>query len=218
MEKFKLKLETREASKPNQLRRDGKIPATVYGPGSPSVNVQLNEREFSRLPAAAYSHIIELEGGPDKKAVAAIIRHVQRKHTTQEVLNVEFYRVAADRKVTMQVPLRFVGESPAVAAGGQLIEGFAEAEVECLPGDIPDFLEVDVAMILEIEQGIHFSQLKLPQGVTVLNPPEELVARVIAKKASVEDKKEAAAATKAPAAAAKAPAAPAAAKAPAAKA
>ncbi len=201
MEKFKLKLETREERKPNQLRRDGKIPATVYGPGSPSINVQVNEREFTRLPAAAYSHIIELEGGPDKKTVQAIIRHVQRKHTTHEVLNVEFYRVAADRKVTMNVPLKFFGESPAVAAGGQLIEGFTDAEVECLPGDIPDFIEVDLSTIVEIDSGIHFSELKLPKGVVVLNPPEELVARVVAKKAVVEETK-AAAAEAAPAAAA----------------
>lgn len=193
MEKFKLQLEAREEKKPNQLRRDGKIPATVYGPGSPSINVQVNEREFTRLPSAAYSHIIELEGGPDKKSVQAIIRHVQRKHLTHQVLNVEFYRVAADRKVTMSVPLRFVGESPAVAQGGQLIEGFSEAEVECLPGDIPDFIEVDLSKIVEVDEGIHFSELVLPKGVTILNPPEELVARVVAKKAAAEEPKAAAA-------------------------
>lgn len=207
MEKFKLQLEAREEKKPNQLRRDGKIPATVYGPGSPSVNVQVNEREFTRLPSAAYSHIIELENGPDKKTVQAIIRHVQRKHLTHQVLNVEFYRIAADRKVTMNVPLRFIGESPAVALGGQLVEGFSEAEVECLPGDIPDFIEVDLAKILEVDEGIHFSELALPKGVTILNPPEELVARVVAKKAVVEEPKAAAAAAAAEAAPAAAPAA-----------
>lgn len=203
MDKFKLQLEAREGKKPNQLRRAGKIPATVYGPGSPSVSVQVSERDFTRLPSAAYSHIIELEGGPDKKTVQAIIRHVQRRHTTQEVLNVEFYRVAADRKVTMNVPLKFTGESPAVAQGGQLIEVFSEAEVECLPGDIPDFIEVDLGQIVEVDEGIHFSELKLPHGVAVLNPPEELVVRVVAKKAAVEEPKAAAAtAEAAPAAAA----------------
>ncbi len=135
VDKFKLALETRKEVKPNALRRDGKIPATLYGPGVPSENMQVNAREFSRLPAAAYSHIIELQG--EKGSTPAIIRHVQREHTSTKILNIEFYRVAADRKLTVNVPIKFVGTSVAVAAGGQFQENYSEAEVECLPGDYP---------------------------------------------------------------------------------
>jgi len=193
MEKFKLKVEHREAKKPNLLRREGKIPATVYGHGIPSQAVQVDEREFSKLPPAAYSHIVELSGGKDA-AVSALIRNVQRKPTTHQVLNIEFYRVQADRKLTVTVPLKFIGSSPAVAAGGQLVEVHQEAEIECLPGDIPDNIEVDLSLIELIEQGIHFSELKVPPVIKILNPADEIVVRVVAKKAVVEEKPAAAAA------------------------
>lgn len=181
MERFKLALQARESMKPNQLRRAGKIPATLYGPDSKSATLQVEAIEFTRLPAAAYSHVIEL-GTPDG-AVNALIRQVQRKHVSNEVLNIEFYRVANDRKLTVTVPLKFVGSSPAVAKGGLLVEMFQTADLECLPSDIPDFIEVNISQIVEIDQGIHFSNLTLPAGVKVLNPLEELVARVIPKKA-----------------------------------
>lgn len=180
MERFKLQLEARESKKPNQLRRVGKIPATLYGPDSKSATLQVNALDFTRLPAAAYSHVIEL-ATPDGN-VNALIRQVQRKHIDNEVLNIEFYRVANDRKLTVTVPLKFVGISPAVGKGGMLVEMFQDADLECLPSDIPDFIEVDISVIQDIDHGLHFSDLKLPGGVKVLNPAEELVARVIAKK------------------------------------
>lgn len=203
MEKFKLQLEKREAKNPRSLRRDGKIPATIYGPGVPSHSVQLNAREFSRLPAAAFSHVVELVGD-EAKPISALIRHVDRRSTTAEVLNIEFYRVAADRKLTVTVPLKLINSSPAVAAGGQLVEMFQEAEIECFPTDIPDCLEVDLSQIAEIEQGIHFSELKISDKIKILNPPDEIVVRVVTPRAVVEDKPaaavEGAAAAAAPAA------------------
>ncbi len=187
MDKIKLAVANREEKTPRQLRREAKIPGTLYGPGQPSENVQIDAKEFSRLPKGAYSHMIELEMGKGKP-VNAIIRSVQRKATTHEVLNVELYRVALDRKLTVTVPLKFVGVSTAVTIeGGQLIEVFQDAEIECLPGDIPDFIEADVSMITELDQGLHFSDLKISDKIKILNPEDEVVARVVAKKAVVEE-------------------------------
>ena len=211
--KFKLQLASREAIKPNQLRRDGKIPGTLYGPGDDSVSVTVDAREFSKLPSAAYSHIVELTGLP-KGSVPSLIRHVQRDHRNNAVLNIEFYRVAKDRKLTVTVPLKFVGVSVAMQAGGLFQGNFDEAEVECFPDDIPDNIEVDLSKITEIDHGIHFSELQVPKGVTVLNPAEEVVCRIVAPK---KEEGPAAGAEAAPAAAA-APAAGAAAPAAAAKA
>lgn len=186
MEKFKLKLEARDGSKPNKLRRSGKIPATIYGPGVPSESAQVDARDFSKLPSAAYSHVLELEGA--KGNVSALIRHVQRSHTSLEVLNIEFYRVNADRKITVTVPIKFIGHSPAVTLGGLVQENFTEAEVECLPGNIPDFIEVDMSTLVELDHGIHFADLKLPPNVTILNPAEETIVKIVAPKAVAEDK------------------------------
>lgn len=180
MERFKLQLEAREGKKPNQLRRAGKVPGTLYGPGVESKSVQVCQKEFLRLPGAAYSQIIDLE--TPEGTVKALIRHVQRKHVNQDILNVEFYRIAAERKLTVVVPLKYVGSSPAVQKGGLLVEMFQFAEVECLPADIPDHLVVDISKIENIDAGIHFKELTTPNGVKILNPAEELVARVVAKK------------------------------------
>jgi len=199
MQKFKLKLEPRDSKTPNQLRRDGFIPATIYGPGKPSQSMQVCQKEFGKLPAAAYSHIIDLEGG--KEGVQpAIIRHVQRRATTGELLNIEFFRTAADRKLTVTVPLKFIGSSPAVHAGGQLVEVYQEAEIECYPQDIPDHLVVDLERITEIEQGIHFGELDAGDKIKILNPSEEIIVRVVAKRA--EEKLPAATAAATPAEAA----------------
>jgi large subunit ribosomal protein L25 len=203
MEKFKLQLEERtQELKPNQLRRQGKIPATLYGPGVPSENVQINAREFSRLAAGAHSHIVELQSG--KSNVPALIRHVQREHKSNEVLNVEFYRVAADRKVTVTVPLKFIGVSPAVHTGGVFQENYNAVEIECLPGDIPENVVVDISKIVEVDHGIHFGELSLPAGVVILNPHEEVVCRVLSPKTggTTTEEKPAAEAAAAPAAAA----------------
>ena len=160
MERSKLELEARDTQKPKALRRSGRIPATLYGPDSESTSLQINRDTFVRLPLAAYSHVIEL--GTPSGVVQALIRQVHRKHVTNEILNVEFYRVANDRKLTVTVPLKFIGVSPAVAKGGQLVEMFQTADLECLPGDIPDYIEVNIGIIEDIDHGIHFSDLKAP--------------------------------------------------------
>lgn len=195
MEKFKLGVATREEKTPNQLRREGKLPATLYGNGLESESLQLDAKEFGRLPREAYSHMIEVD--LSGKSANVVIRNVQRRSTTHKVLNVELYKVDMERKLTVTVPMKFVGVAPAVTVqGGQLLEVFHYAEVECLPGNIPDFIEADVSIITEIDQGLHFGELKLPEGIAILNPKEEVVARVVAKKASNEEKKEAAAPAK----------------------
>jgi len=191
MEKITLTLEEREAKTPNQLRREGKIPATIYGRGAASQSVQVTEKDFGKLPSAAYSHVIELNGGKLGK-ISALIRHVQRKATTHQILNIEFYRVQKDRKLTVQVPVKLVGTSPAVQAGGQLLEVHQEVEVECLPKDIPDFVEVNLELITEIDQGIHFKELTLSDNVKVLNPPDDVVVRVVAPRAAHAEEKPAA--------------------------
>ncbi|MFN8552728.1 MAG: 50S ribosomal protein L25 [Candidatus Obscuribacterales bacterium] len=200
MEKIRLAVQAREDKTARALRRDGLVPATLYGPGQDSESVQVDAKEFSRLPAAAYSHMIELDFGTKQK-VNAVIRHVQRRNINHNLMHVEFYRVRLDRKLTLSVPLKFVGTSQAVIKGGQLQENFQEAEIESLPGDIPDFLEVDLSMITEIEGAIHFSDLKVADTIKILNPADEIIAKVVAPRAVAEGGAPAAGAEAAPAAA-----------------
>jgi large subunit ribosomal protein L25 len=192
MEKIKLAVTKRDAKTPKLLRREGFIPATLYGPGIPSENLQVNAREFGRLSPAAYSHMIELVS--PEGVTNAIIRNVDRKSTVNFVYNIEFYKVALDRKVAVTVPLKFVGVSPAVVAGGKLEENYQEAHIDCLPGEIPDFLEVDLGVLENMDSAIHFGQLAAPAGIDVLNPPDEIIIKVVAPKVAATPKEAAAAA------------------------
>lgn len=204
VQKFKVAVAKREEKTPNQLRREGKVPATLYGPGQPSENVQVDAKEFGRLPNAAYSHMIELEFGGGGKPVNALIREVQRRSTVNELLNIEFYRVNLDKVLTVSVPLKFVGTAPALLAGGQVLEVFQEAEIECLPTDIPDYIEVDLTKLVELEDVVHFNELPVPKGVKLLHNGEEVVVKAITPRAAKEETKEetpAAAAAAAPEAA-----------------
>jgi large subunit ribosomal protein L25 len=196
MEKFKLKAEKREDKKPNQIRRDGNVPATVYGPSFPPESVQVNAREFGRLPAAAYSHLLELELGSGKP-LAVIIRNVQRKSTSDQVINVEFYRVNLDKKLTVTVPIHFVGVSPAVATkGAQFLESHVSVDIECMPGDIPDFIECDISTLKELDSAVTFHELKIPKSVEILNPPDEIVARAVTPRTTSQEDTTAAATEK----------------------
>lgn len=188
MQKIKLNVKEREAKTPNQLRREAQLPATLYGPGEPSTNLQIEEKEFSRLPNAAYSHMIELDLGA--QAINAIIRNVQRKASTNKIMNVELYKVRLDRKLTVTVPLKFVGVSEAVTLGGQLVEVNLEAEIECFPTDIPDVIEVDLSVLKEIDQSVHFGDLKISDKVEILNPHDEIIVKVITPREIVEEVEE----------------------------
>jgi len=187
MEKIKLSVKNREEKTPNQLRREAQIPATMYGSGEASKSVQVDEKEFSRLPAAAFSHVIDLDVG-NGKPVSVLIRHVQRQSTTSKVLNVEFYKVRLDQEITISVALKFVGEAEAVTIkGGQLTHNHEEVEIECLPNDIPDFIEVDLSALKEIEDAIHFSDLKLPPKIKILNAMDDVVAKAIEIREAAEE-------------------------------
>jgi large subunit ribosomal protein L25 len=193
MEKIKLNVRERESKTPNLLRRESKLPATLYGPGEPSQSVQIDEKEFTRLPSGAYSHMIELDFGEGKPA-NCVIRNVQRKAFTGKIMNVELYRVRLDRKITVTVPLKFIGTSEAVVLGAQLVEAYLEADIECFPNDIPDAIEVDLSRLKEIDDAIHFGDLNVGDKVKILNPMDEAVAKAVTPRTVAEPEPEAAAA------------------------
>lgn len=186
MEKFTLKASKREPKTPNQIRREGNVPATLYGPAVESESLQFDAREFSRLPAAAFSHLLELD--MDGKPVNVIIRNVQRVSTSDKVMNVEFYRVSLDKKLTVTVPIKFVGVSPAVKnLGAQFIESHPTVDIECYPHDIPDFIEANISKMKDLDSVITFAELKTSGSVKILNPLEEIAARAVSPRQSASD-------------------------------
>lgn len=182
-----IKAKPRENKKPNALRASGFIPATVYGHGFESKSIQINTKEFLKIPHKAYSHIndLEIDGG---EKFPILIRNVSRDPVRDHYLNIEFYKINADEKIKVKVPLNYTGHSPAVVAGGVLIVSYNEIEVQCLPKDIPDSIDVSLDQILEIGQAIHAKDLKVPQGVQILTKGEDIVVKVeIARTHEVEE-------------------------------
>lgn len=152
-----------------RLRREEKVPGVVYGAGKPPVSLSLEHKHISKSLSveAFYSHILTLKTAGEAERV--ILKAVQRHAYKPRILHVDFQRVRADEKLHMHVPIHFVGgeEAPGVKEGGVISHIVSDAEVSCLPDNLPEFLEVNIAG-LEMNQILHLSDIKLPNGVELV--------------------------------------------------
>ena len=150
-----------------RLRRAGRVPGIVYGGGSVAQAVDLNHKElyFGLKNEAFHSSVLTLNIDGAKEPV--LLRDFQMHPYKPLVLHIDFQRVDANQKIHMKVPLHFVNSevAPGVKlAGGVVSHLMTEAEVQCLPSALPEFIEVDLSK-LEAGQTIHLSDLPLPAGV-----------------------------------------------------
>jgi large subunit ribosomal protein L25 len=151
-----------------RLRRlEGMIPSIVYGANKKPTNITLEHKELMKHleHEAFYSHIISLE--IDGKAEDVILKDLQRHPAKEIVLHADFLRVSKTKKLHMQVPLHFINEDICVGAkmdGGMISHAATQLEVSCLPANLPEFIEVDLAE-LKIGENIHISDMTLPKGV-----------------------------------------------------
>ena len=152
-----------------RLRRDGKIPAIVYGGDLKPVNIQLDHEKLwlASQNEWFYSSILDLSLAGDIQKV--LLRDIQRHPYKQLIMHLDFQRVSADQTLRASVPLHFLNEdkSPAGKTAGVLVlHELNEVEVSCLPKDLPEFIEVDLGA-LSVGDIIHLSELKLPAGVEI---------------------------------------------------
>ena len=153
-----------------RLRRTGKIPAIIYGGKDPAQALVLSHHEMNKHleTEAFYSHILTLKY--DGKEQQAVLKDIQRHPSDPMLMHFDFQRIFADVAIRMQVPLHFKGGEacPGVKVGGGVVEHhLMQLEVECLPKDLPEFIEVDLSK-MELNDAIHLSQLKLPAGVALV--------------------------------------------------
>jgi large subunit ribosomal protein L25 len=171
-------------SNSRRLRRDGLIPAVLYGKKVANRNLVL---DATAIDAAVrhHSRIIDVKL-PNGSVEKAIIKEVQWDTFGDEILHVDLGRIALDDKIHVKVAFKFVGDPKGVAAGGHLEVGLHEAMIECLAGNIPDEIRVDISP-LELDQILRVKDLvNLPQGVKVLEHEEAVVAHVKAPHAEAE--------------------------------
>ena len=152
-----------------RLRRlEGQVPAIVYGGKKNPANIQIPHKDLVKQleNEAFYSHIITINIGDKSEDV--LLKDLQRHPSKALILHADFLRVSKTKKVTVKVPLHFLNEETSKGIkvqGGKAIHTMTELEIECLPANLPEFIEVDLAGV-ELGQTIHISELTLPKGVT----------------------------------------------------
>jgi large subunit ribosomal protein L25 len=168
-------------SKVKRLRREGWVPGVMYGHGFESVPLKFDKYDLrdvlSQVGGSQLVNInVENADGPE----FALLREVQRDVITGDLLHVDFYRVMMTQTITTEIPLLTVGESPvAEQKEGILLHGVAEIEVECLPGDLVDAIEVDLSELTEVGQALLVEDLAVPSGIDVLTDPDDMIARLV---------------------------------------
>lgn len=167
-----------------RLRRAGKVPAILYGGGQDPMPLLLDQLDLMNhfKNEAIYSHVLTLNLGD--RTEQAVLRDVQRHPFKSTFLHLDFLRVIADRKLRAHVPLHFANETAARGVklqGGVINRALIEIEIECLPGDLPEFIEIDLAN-LGLGDTIHLSEIELPANVVLashVDPGSETDAIVV---------------------------------------
>lgn len=181
MEKIELAAEKRSVlgKHARKLRAGGKIPAVVYGHGVSTQPIEIDGHIMEKIyRSAGGNKIISLKVG-DGRARNVLVHDVQHGRTRGELTHVDFYVVRMDEAIKTEVPLHFTGESKAVYQDeGTLLKNLEMVAVECLPGDLPESLEVDISGLDDFEKTMTLADLAVPAGVKLL---EENLETIIAK-------------------------------------
>ncbi|MFT5756431.1 MAG: large subunit ribosomal protein L25 [Alteromonadaceae bacterium] len=148
-----------------RLRHANKVPAIIYGEGKEPISLTLEHKDVFRAQQeeAFYSHLLTLN--IDGKPVECLLKDMQRHPFKQLVMHLDFLRIDATHPVHINAPVHFINEEIAEKKGGKIAHQINEIAISCLPADIPEFIEIDVAG-LEVGQTLHLSDITLPKGVT----------------------------------------------------
>ncbi len=172
MNEFELQAEPREGGgkgAARRLRRQGMIPAVLYGADKDAVPLKLNANTVHKQleNEAFFSHILDIKVGGE--GTQAVLKALQRDPATDRIVHLDLLRVSSTQEITMHVPLHFINEEtcPGKKAGGVINHLLVDLEISCLPKDLPEFIEVDLGA-MDIGDSLHLSELKIPEGVTVI--------------------------------------------------
>ncbi len=186
MDKISLELQQRDTfGKHNRaLRRSGVTPAHLFGHGVRSVALEGQTAELERVVArAGTSRLISLKVGGEKRAKTVLVREIQRKPVSGLLLHVDLYQVKSKEKMTVEVPVHVVGESPALESKANSLEvDLSLLTVECLPADLPARLDVDISGLTAAGDSLRVGDVRPPDGVTILNDHDLVVARIEAER------------------------------------
>lgn len=163
--------------KVNRLRREGILPATVYGKGVGPFSVQLDAREFGQLyKRAGRTSLIEV-AVPGQPKQSAFVHAVQRHPVRRDVIHVDFLVVDLTVEMTVAVPMHFINEPEVVERGDAILSHLLTTiEIRTLPANVPSHLDVDVSGLENFDQNVQASEIPLPEGVELVTPGDTIVA------------------------------------------
>src|ERR1700693_3284359 len=172
------------------VRRRGEVPAVLYGQNVEPQNLAIDARSLRKVwHGAGHSHLVDLalDGGRARKV---LIRELQSNPRTPKLIHVDLFAVNLREKLTVEIPLIPIGESPAVSdlKLGVLQQIITSVKVECMPGDIPAQLDVDISGLVDIDQGVRLAEVPLPERVTLATgvDPDEVGLKVAQVRVAVE--------------------------------
>ena len=181
MSKLSISVEPRKilGKKVKTLRREGILPANLFGKDIKSKTLQVQEKDFRPLFKTAGETVV-VEVKLKSETYPALIHNVQRNPVTDKIIHVDFHKVNLKEKITAHVPIKLEGESPADKSGiGLILQTASDLEIESLPGDIPHEIIVDISSLSEVGQAIHVKDLKVDKDkVEVKNDLEDVVVTV----------------------------------------
>jgi len=171
-------LRTVKGKKVNQLRRDGFVPGTVYGPHIEPMKIQFPERELDiTLRKAGGTNVIDLN--VDGKTIPVLAREVQRTILQHEIIHVDFLAPDMNKKIRADIPVVFIGQNALVTARkGIMLTGPNTLSLEMLPSNLMNEIQVDVSVMVELGDTVAVKDLDL-EGITIINDPEEMIAKIV---------------------------------------
>ncbi len=181
-----------EGSKPRALRRQGLIPAALYGHnGAESVSLTVKSKDAQTLlkNASINNTLIDVNIPDISWNGRAIIREVQTHPWKKTLFHLSFFSVSAGETLELVVPIKLVGKAAGVKDGGILDQSLTEFNISCTPINIPEFIEIDVSNF-EIGTNLTVGEVILPEGVTVIEEPERIVFAIVAPAKPVEETRE----------------------------
>jgi large subunit ribosomal protein L25 len=183
-----IQLNTRNAetkSNMNQARKEGRIPAVLYGIGQDTLSVEVNEKEIMNILSTNPRAILQGKT-PDEKAVSIIVQNIQKDVMSGKLLHIDFHIVNMSVSMDSKVTIHFAGEAIGVKSGGMLQVELHEVEVRCMPGDLPSSMEVDISG-LAIGEQLLVSDLAFKEGIEVLTASDSVIVQVVTVQEEVEE-------------------------------
>ncbi len=170
------------------LRQQGNMPGVLYGRNVENTSLQVNTLDFKRiLTKGGASQIVYLQIDDAAEAQPILVREIQRDVLTGEPTHADFLGISMTEKITSSININVVGEAEPVSTGvGILLQGANTVAVECLPNDLPPYLEADISS-LELHEALYMSDLNAPHGVVILSDPQEMVLQIVPERLAEEE-------------------------------